>query len=141
MTKRHLPPLLAIFLLAAGSLYAQISSPVSSPEKANIPFDFTAGSMDLPAGEYTVMTTDALGNLLIRGEGKQGMFLGSDAAQANRAAASTVLVFHRYGDRYFLSQIWVQGEEWGRELPMTKPEKELRTSNARPILVAVLAYK
>jgi hypothetical protein len=97
--------------------------------------------MDLRAGEYTVMTTDALGNLLIRSEGKQGMFLGSDAAQANRAAASSALVFHRYGDRYFLSQIWVQGEELGRELPMTKPEKELRASNARPTLVAVLAYK
>ena len=137
MTKRNLLPLLAIFLLAAGSLYAQISS----PEKANIPFDFTAGSVDLSAGEYTVETTGTLGNLLIRGEGTQGMFLGSDAAQADRAAASSTLVFHRYGDHYFLSQIWVQGEERGSELSMTKIEKELRASNARPTLVAVLAYK
>ena len=137
MTKRNLLPLLAIFLLAAGSLYAQISS----PEKANIPFDFTAGNMDLPAGEYTVETTGTVDNLVICGAGTRGVFLGSDAVQANRAPASSKLVFHRYGDRYFLSQIWVQGEHWGRELPMTKSEKELRASNARPTLVAVLAYK
>ena len=80
-------------------------------------------------------------NLLIRGEGTQGMFLGSHAAQANRAAASSKMVFHRYGDRYFLSQIWEQGNDRASELPMMKVEKELRASNARPTLVAVLAYK
>jgi hypothetical protein len=137
MTKRNFLPLLAMFLLAAGSLNAQISRPV----KATIPFDFTAGSVDLPAGEYTVGMTGTLGNLLIRGEGTQGMFLGSQAVQANSRPAGSKLVFHRYGDRYFLSQIWAQGEERGSELPMTKVEKELRASNARPALVAVLAYK
>jgi hypothetical protein len=50
------------------------------------------------------------------------------------------MVFHRYGDRYFLSQIWAQGEERGSELPMTKVEKEL-ASNARPSSVAILAHK
>ena len=137
MTKRNFLPLLAMFLLAAGSLYAQISSPV----KANIPFDFTAGSVDLPAGEYQVGRMGTVGNLLIRGEGTQGMFLGSQAAQANSRPAGSKLVFHRYGDRYFLFQIWAQGEERGSELPMMKVEKELRASNARPTLVAVLAYK
>ena len=137
MTKRNFLPLLAMFLLAAGSLYAQISSPV----KANIPFDFTAGSVDLPAGEYQVGRMGTVRNLLIRGEGTQGMFLGSQAAQANSRPAGSKLVFHRYGDRYFLFQIWAQGEERGSELPMMKVEKELRASNARPTLVAVLAYK
>ena len=82
-----------------------------------------------------------VGNLLIRSEGTQGMFLGSQAAQANSLPAGSELVFHRYGDRYFLSQIWAQGEERGSELPMMKVEKELKASNGRPTLVAVLAYK
>ena len=126
MTKRNFLPLLAMFLLAAGSLNAQISRPV----KANIPFDFTAGGVDLPAGEYQIAATGTPGNLLIRGEGTQGMFLVSYAAQTNRVEASSKLVFHRYGDRYFLSQIWEQGEVRGSELPMMKVEKELRASNA-----------
>jgi len=103
--------------------------------------DITAGSVDLPAGEYQVERMGTVDNLLIRGEGTQGMFLGSQAAQANSRPAGSKLVFHRYGDRYFLSQIWAQGEERGSELPMMKVEKELRASNARPTLVAVLAYK
>ena len=56
------------------------------------------------------------------------------------APAKTMLVFHRYGNRYFLYQIWVEGNNRGRELPRTPSEKEL-ASNGRPTLVAVLAYK
>jgi hypothetical protein len=138
MKTRNLFPLLATFvLLAAGSLFAQISSPV----KANVPFDFSAGNITLPAGEYKIGTMHTPGTLLIRGEGTQGSFVGAHAAQANGRAAISKLVFHRYGDRYFLYQIWVKGEERGSELPMTKVEKELRASNARPSSVAILARR
>jgi hypothetical protein len=40
-----------VILLAAGSLFAQMNN---NPIKANVPFDFTAGSATLPAGEYRV---------------------------------------------------------------------------------------
>src|SRR5207244_6047829 len=53
---------------------------------------------------------------------------------------STQLVFHRYGNRYFLYQIWVRGENRGRELPQTRLEREL-ASNRQPAPVAVLASK
>lgn len=137
MTKKTFVPLLAVLLLAVGSLSAQISTAV----KADIPFDFTAGNITMAAGEYVVANTGHPGTLLLRGEGKQGMFIGSNAAQANRAATSSKLVFQRYGDRYFLHEVWVQGEDRGSELPMTKLEKELRASNARPSSVTVLARK
>jgi hypothetical protein len=136
MKSRNLFPLLAMVLLAAGSLYAQIANPV----KANVPFDFTAGNITLPAGEYQVGSTEHPGTLLIRGESTQGSFLGSFAAQANGRAAISKLVFHRYGDRYFLYQIWVQGEDRGSELPMAKVEKELRAS-ARPSSLTILARR
>ena len=35
------------------------------------------------------------------------------------------LVFHKYGDQYFLSQIWRTGENGGRELRMAHKEREL----------------
>jgi len=34
------------------------------------------------------------------------------------------LIFHRYGDRYFLSQMWMPGNPTGRELPPSKAELE-----------------
>jgi hypothetical protein len=136
MKKQHLFTLLVtIVLLAAGSLYAQ-----TGEVKAVIPFDFTAGNMSLPAGEYSVTEMSDAGRiLLIAGRDSKG-FVGSHAVEKIEASANTRLVFHRYGDRYFLYQIWVQGNNRGRELPETKLEKEL-ASNARPTLVAVLALK
>jgi len=34
-------------------------------------------------------------------------------------------VFHRYGNTYFLSQIWMAGESTGRELLKTREERAL----------------
>jgi hypothetical protein len=36
-----------------------------------------------------------------------------------------MLVFHRYGNQYFLSQIWDGRSNAGIELPESKREKEL----------------
>lgn len=137
MTKKTFVPLLTVVLLAVGSLSAQISGAV----KADIPFDFTAGNINLPAGEYQVSRMPNTGTLLIRCDGTQGMFVQSSAAQASGRTGSSKLIFHRYGDRYFLSQVWVQGQDRGSEVPMTKLEKELSASNVRPSSVTILARK
>ena len=137
MKKQQLFPLLAVLvLLAAGSVQAQ-----NGGVKANIPFDFTAGSKTLTAGEYRITAmSDAGGVLWVAGSGFSKGFVGSQAVEKIAAATSTRLVFHRYGNRYFLYQIWVEGENRGRELPRTRLEKEV-ASNARPSSVAVLASK
>src|SRR5438105_14096363 len=84
--------------------------------------------------------SDAGGVLWVAGSGFSKGFVGSQAVEKIAAATSTRLVFHRYGNRYFLYQIWVEGENRGRELPRTRLEKEV-ASNARPSSVAVLASK
>jgi hypothetical protein len=35
------------------------------------------------------------------------------------------LVFHRYGEEYFLSEIWPAGGLTGRELPKSRAERDL----------------
>lgn len=35
------------------------------------------------------------------------------------------LVFNRYGEEYFLSQVWTDGGQLGRELPKSKRERSL----------------
>jgi hypothetical protein len=41
-----------------------------------------------------------------------------------------VLVFHQYGDEYFLTEIWPAGGQTGRALPKSRAERELqRQSN------------
>jgi hypothetical protein len=137
MKKQNLFPLLAVLLLATGLASAQLDR---QAVKANIPFDFIAGSASMPAGEYRVTVVSDLGTLSVIGGSADMTLVNSHAVQANAAAATTKLIFRRYGDQYFLYRIWVQGEDRGRELPQTRLEKEL-AGNTRFSSVAVLAHR
>lgn len=53
------------------------------------------------------------------------MMLNSNAVEKLEPANKTKLVFNRYGNQYFLSQIWVKGATLGRQLPKTSREKEV----------------
>jgi hypothetical protein len=110
-----------ILALAASSAFAQ------SEVRANIPFAFVVNKTTLPAGNYSIdragMTSDAV---VIRGlDGKTSQLAGTMSRGASKISDRTKLVFHRYGDRYFLSQIWVEGNVHMRELAKSKLESEV----------------
>jgi hypothetical protein len=109
-------------LLTAASAYAQMPL-----VKVNVPFNFIANKSVMPAGEYTIDTLITSSNsLLIHSTTlKTGDIVLSNPCESRDAASQSKLVFHRYGDRYFLSQIWVQGETIGRQLPRTRREVEV----------------
>jgi hypothetical protein len=130
--KRQIASFLGVFglLLVAACANAQ-----SVNVKANVPFDFVVDNVTLPAGAYSIQSiNDASGasTLAIRDEnGKVGRLMGSNPAEKLEAAATSHLLFHRYGDTYFLAQIWIQGEQQGRELRQTRRETEM-AKNLRP---------
>ena len=108
------------FIAATQTVRAQ------EPVLVNIPFAFTAGEKALPAGEYRVEKS-ARGSLMLliqRTDRSAAAFVPSIAAQANATQTQSKLVFHRYGNRYFLSQVWIAGYLQGRELPKSAQEKE-----------------
>jgi hypothetical protein len=63
------------------------------------------------------------------------------AASANAPQAKSKLVFHRYDNRYFLTQVWTAGSARGRELPKSAKEKEqaLAAHNEAPEQVTIVA--
>ncbi len=90
---------------------------------ADIPFNFAIGNKTLPAGEYSV-TQLSPAVMLIKSDDSGGAAMAlANAAQANKAQDEAKLVFHRYGDQYFLFQVWTPGNT-GRELPKSKLERE-----------------
>jgi hypothetical protein len=116
----------ALTLIVSVSLvgFAGLSGTVS----ANIPFDFTVGNKEFKAGKYSVErlfasnTSDAL---VIRSADN------SEAASFNvnrvsgKGNPQARLVFRRYGNQYFLGQIFDgQGSE-GFGLLKSKAEREL----------------
>ncbi len=131
---KGLTMLLAILVVAfatAVAANAQVSR-VASNETSNnlmvvIPFEFTLDYKTMPAGEYLVQTLGTAGNgLLIQSiDGKTSAFRPSEAIEQERNRDNARLVFHRYGDRYFLSQVWCGGDSAGRQLMKSRDELEM----------------
>jgi hypothetical protein len=84
----------------------------------------------LPAGECAIETQMDGQTKLTVSSGGHKVFVLPNATESLNASAETKLVFHRYGDRYFLSSISRQGNNRGYALPAGKAEKELRAQKA-----------
>lgn len=92
---------------------------------ANIPFEFVVADQTLPAGKYTVEKMSMSSEVLaIRSRNKTALRL-SNPLRANKAPNQSKLVFHRYGQRYFLSEVWSAGEQAGRQLRKSREERNI----------------
>lgn len=97
---------------------------------ANIPFEFSVGKTTLPAGEYSVRKSITNSDVLLiqRTDQSASLYVPSNSAVASETPSDSKLVFHRYGDRYFLSQVWTAGNPRGRQLMKSSREKEVALS-------------
>ena len=137
--RRQIVGILSVFglLLVAACANAQTLS-----VKANVPFGFVVDKGALPAGAYSIRSiNDAIGGttLLIQNGTKSMELVNSNVADSLNAAKTSHLTFHRYGDQYFLAEIWVQGEKVGRKFRMTRREAEIATNLQRSDDAIVLA--
>ena len=119
----------AVALMAAlVSAHAQSSQMVA----ADIPFEFAVGGKSLKAGKYSVNPLTTSGDtVLIRSRDSRGAaFLLTRSIQASVVPDKGKLVFHRYGQVYFLSEIWTPGERQGRRLLKSGAEREIENQLA-----------
>jgi hypothetical protein len=110
----------ALALAAAG--YAQSAQPL----QVTVPFDFVAGSRTLTAGQYTVsqpVNTSAVAFRSARGA--PGVVVITQRVESPGRRGIAKLVFHRYGDRYFLAEVWDTDRSIGSQLSKTVQEREL----------------
>jgi len=137
--KRQIVSLLGVLALL---LVAACANAQGVNVKANVPFDFTIGKSSLPAGAYGIQSlATATGSVLaIRGENAaKNMLASANSAETLNPSPNSRLVFHRYGDQYFLSQIWLQGEKVGRQFRISRREAEMAKSVQTSEDVIVLA--
>jgi len=85
-------------------LAAALSAPAQENLTVNVPFDFVAAGKSVPAGEYTVRRATAGPEALLvhSATSSDGLIL---AGIFDSGVTGAKLVFHRYGDTYFLSSI------------------------------------
>jgi hypothetical protein len=108
----------------------------------DIPFNFVVNGVTLPSGEYTIQGLGADGSAIsIRSADQKAKSLTlSIRCETANTPESSKLVFHRYGDRYFLAQLWMEGDNSGHELPTSKRETEMALDypSHQVVLVAAL---
>lgn len=97
--------------------------------RAKIPFSFNVAGKSMPAGEYLINKTGQSSLFLIRGESKAAYVL-TNSKNSTKSVDKTKLVFRRYGDQYFLGQMWSRGESSGVTFPVTGAERKI--INSRP---------
>jgi hypothetical protein len=117
--------LLAIANLAlAGTSFAQ-----SNGVQSNVPFDFTVGNKVLPAGTYQV-TTQPGGYIVIKNHDKPIAMLTLVDQDGTRSKNGGEMIFHKYGDQYFLSKILCDSADMNVELHRSKAEKQVLLQQA-----------
>lgn len=97
--------LLTLVVLPAATLLAQ-----SGPQlllKVDVPFRFYAGGMELLAGQYDVFHVTNANWILIRSSDQRAAAIVKiSVGDMGLDQLASKLVFNRYGDKYFLSEVW-----------------------------------
>ena len=136
------------FLMAmtAATTFAQTKPTI----KVNVPFDFGVSNRTLPAGEYTLSERGSGGGMVIvrnNATTKDAAYATAMPLTAKKEADKPMLVFHRYGNQYFLAQV-IQAGTSRQELIQTRSERQvikeqssrhLAQADARPEIVTVIA--
>jgi hypothetical protein len=105
--------------------------------RVNVPFEFTVGTSTLPAGEYAITKMQTGGSAHVIKSHKVGAMAMTKETALFKGESS--LVFHKYGDKYFLASI--RASEMGivYQLPKSELEIELIGQGGRPVLEMVAA--
>ena len=126
-----------LLILTSVSVAAQ--SQRSGPTR--IPFSFIVGGKTLPAGVYTFGSNrrdyDKVWSVQRR-DGDHSALFTTIPVRANETQEKTKIVFHKYGDQYFLAQIWTAGGNSGRALLMPREERELAKRIERDMTIVLV---
>ncbi len=121
-----------VLMLVSATVKAQSGSKL----EIKIPFDFTAGAARLKAGIYRVKRMSDRTLSIQKTDGTKTAVLNTPLHLRSRdSQAGRRLVFNKYGDQYFLSQVWLEVDN-GRQLFPTKAEeraaREFRLAGSAP---------
>ena len=98
------------------SLAAVMLVTVPSPARAqhdglvsNVPFEFVAGERTLARGVYEVSRAEGQANVFMLRNDRGAIVVLGQRVGTETSADTPELVFHRYGDEYFLHEIRFSG--------------------------------
>ena len=117
---------LSVFALTifAGKAHAQIVGDLD----VDIPFQFHAGNTKLPAGKYRIHVLDDSDLTVMEitsVDGSTSALFQVQESDANSAPAKSELIFNKYGNRYFLTKLFDEGNPSGSKVVESRYEKQV----------------
>ena len=116
--------------LIAGTVFLLCNGLVASARdivKVQVPFDFQVNGRELKAGEYIIeRDSQEPRRLLIQStKGKTLVIVNTILRPLSKDPSRTSLLFQSYGEKHFLAEVRVAGNEYGYTLIKSKAELKL----------------
>jgi hypothetical protein len=116
--------MMGLFLMLA---FVSVSAQSRGKIEINVPFDFSLDNQTLSAGAYSIRQLSQTSMLVESADGQTRVIAqatGRVQLDANEKAPQEKLVFHKYGNQYFLAQVWMVRGSDGRELSQSSAERQ-----------------
>ena len=139
MKKNLLSLAMSLALLMGAAAQAQ-----TTHMKVTVPFEFIAGNVQLPAGEYEVTALGPWGGNTLsvhNVNSNEGSAVVSNSCRSQKPAADAKLVFYRYGHQYFLAQVWNRNSFSGSQIRIKPRQTELAKNQAKDEVVLIASAK
>ena len=134
--KKHLCQIIALLvaILISSSAFAQSKG---GNLVVDVPFSFVIADHTFPAGRYTVQHT---GDHVLRfvGADSQSALVMTNRVERSAQESSRKMVFHRYDNVYFLSEVWDAPVSIGRKVPRSRAEKRLEETGDEQKIATLL---
>ena len=100
--------------------------------RIDVPFEFSVADRVMPAGSYDVVSTPGLLRVYSH-TSRRGVLVTWNYIDAGaKGDTRGRLIFHKYGDQYFLAEAWVSpGSPPGAALSESRTERETARSNSK----------
>jgi len=142
MTIRSLVPVAAasVVLAAAGWILPHATAQTMwDMVKVTLPYAVTIGEKTVPPGDYTIKQMESASDssvlLIYNGTGMkfETTALTIRALDPNTPEKTSVTL-HHIGDNYYLDKVWVEGKNYGYQIPLPKKVAE-QEAEAAPVTV------
>jgi hypothetical protein len=149
MMKKQVITMMAVVAFLAMLAVTSVKAQNAGNMSISIPFDFALSGKTLPAGEYYLQRSTEGAQVVVQIRSRDRVLVvylpQTHPIQNSEIQAEPKLLFNKYGDQFFLSQVWLSGRSTGEELSKTARERGLQRDFARyqrkPERVAIAAKR
>lgn len=126
--RKHLLSLFIALAFALTITPSKANAQITGDLLANIPFQFHAGNATLPAGEYRihfVEDSDLSVMQITSADGSRSALFQVQDTEVKSTLTKSELIFNKYGDRYFLANLYEEGSDIGSQVIESHDEKAM----------------